>query len=217
MHVLGRQANVSHDRQTRRREPLNRLSNAASTFQLYGGSAAFLKNSRRIPHGLLCRHLIRKERHVGNDECAVGATRDSLRMVNDCIESYGNRRVQSQNHMPKGIAHEQDVNAGPVEKPRHGCIVGSQHDDSLAFRLHQGKIRYAELLWYSVHSAVLNISSVSAFSRKPPGFQPGWQKPTSETLIVRILFSPAVGSQFFDTRRGAVGSLPTRPFSPESS
>src|ERR1700734_454252 len=82
--------------------------------------------------------------------------------MNDGIQCDRYSRVQSQDHMPKRVAYKQDVDACPVEKPRHGGIVGGQHHDPLASPFHQGKIRHAQLLWYRVHSAVLKISSISA-------------------------------------------------------
>jgi hypothetical protein len=49
--------------------------------------------------------------------------------------------------MPKGIAYKQHVDARAVKKPRHCGVVGSQHYDSFATLLHQGKISHTKLLW----------------------------------------------------------------------
>ena len=113
--MLRRQPDVPHDREAGRREPANRICHGASAFQLHGGGAAFLEEPRRIPQGLFRRDLIRQKRHVRHDESAAGAARHAARVVNHGIESDRDRRVQSQDHLPQGVAHEQDVDPGSVQ------------------------------------------------------------------------------------------------------
>src|SRR3954469_22486722 len=83
------------------------------------------------------------------------APRVTARVVNHGIESDRDRRVQSQDHLPQGIAHEQDVDPGSIQEPGHGGVVGGQHDDSFAASLHRRKIGRTDLPRWASHGAVL--------------------------------------------------------------
>jgi hypothetical protein len=53
---------------------------------------------------------------------------------------------QSEDHLPKGVTHQQQVGAGTVEQSGHGGVVRGQHDDAFAVPFHQSNIRNAHLL-----------------------------------------------------------------------
>ena len=104
MHMLRRQSYVAHDRHPCRRDPSNRICDGASTFQLYSRRPAFLEEFGSIPHRLVRRDLISQKRHIGDNQSPLSTSCYSLRMVNDGIQCYRNGRVQSQDHMTKGVA-----------------------------------------------------------------------------------------------------------------
>jgi hypothetical protein len=76
----------------------------------------------RIPHSLFRRDLISQKRHIGHNESAARASCHSQRVVNHRTQSYGNGRVQAQNHVPKLVSHQQQVNAARSKSP---AIVAS--------------------------------------------------------------------------------------------
>jgi hypothetical protein len=115
MDVLRGQPDVPHDREAGRCEPTNRLRDGASTFDLHRGGAAFLEEACRVAHGLLGRNLICQKRHVSHDQRATGGARHGARVVKNRIQGYGDRCVQSQDHVPEGVAHQQQVDARAIE------------------------------------------------------------------------------------------------------
>ena len=116
-----------------------------------------------------------KKRHVCYNQRPVRASGNRRRVVNDGIQSYRNGRVQAQDHVTQGVAHQQKVNACAIEKPGHGRIIGGQHDDPLASSLHQGEIGHAERLWVSpslvaqipLRSITITASSSGKYSTEP--------------------------------------------------
>src|SRR6266571_7567785 len=166
MHVLRSQPDVSHDEKTRRREPANRVRHGASAFQLHRSRAAFLEESRRVARRLLCRNLISQKRHVGHDQGATRGSRHRARVMNDFIQSHLDRGVQSENHIAERIAHQQQIDTGSVEQPRHRRVVSGQHDDPLAARFHLSKVWHANNLVGNAQCAALNSCSAARFGLK---------------------------------------------------
>ena len=76
------------------------------TFQLYSGGAAFLKEPGRVPHRLFRRKLVRQKRHVGHHQGSTSALRYRARMVNYSIQGYRDGGIETQDHIPEGVAHE---------------------------------------------------------------------------------------------------------------
>ena len=58
----------------------------------------------------------------------------------DVVLHFGHRHVSgvgvTQNNHPEGVAHENERDAGFVEQPRHGEIIGRERGDFLATSLH---------------------------------------------------------------------------------
>ena len=86
--------------------------------------------------------------------------------MNDFIQSHRDRGVQSQNHIAKRIAHEQQIDTGSIEQPRHRRVVSGQHDNPLAALLHQRQIGHANFFGGSVQWAVFNPCSTEWFGLK---------------------------------------------------
>src|SRR5580658_8916640 len=142
---------MSHDRESGFRELSNRIRDGASAFQLHRSCTTLLEEPRRVFHCLLGRYLVGQKRHVSHNQRAPGASRHAEGVVDYCLQSYRNRGVQSQDHVPKRVAYKNDVDACSVEEPRHGGIVRSQHDDPFASFFHLGEIWHTKLLWYRSH------------------------------------------------------------------
>ncbi len=100
------------------------------------------------------------------DQRATRGPRHRARVVNHFVQRHRDCRVQSQDHLPKRVTHEQQVYTGSIENPGHGRVVSSQHDNPLAALLHQRKIGHANFLRCSVQWAVFNSCSTEWFGLK---------------------------------------------------
>src|SRR6266446_4527216 len=165
MHILRRQPEMSHNRETGLSKAPNGLRNGASALQLHGSSAPFLEEPCRVLHGLLGRNLVGQKGHVCHHQRAIGPSRNRTRMMDHRIEGYRNCRIQSQNDIPERISDEQKIDPGSIEQPGHSGIVGRQHDDSLAPLLHQDEVRHSDLSGRRVHHEDLFTTLESQTSR----------------------------------------------------
>src|SRR6266568_3640578 len=165
MHILRRQPEMSHNRETGLSKPPNGLRNGASALQLHGSSAPFLEEPCRVLHGLLGRNLVGQKGHVCHHQRAIGPSRNRTRMMDHRLEGYRNCRIQSQNDIPERISDEQKIDPGSIEQPGHSGIVGRQHDDSLAPLLHQDEVRHSDLSGRGVHHEDLFTKLESQTSR----------------------------------------------------
>src|SRR3989338_1237084 len=70
---LREETEMPHDRYPDVDQPFHDVDDRAATFELDGGRAAFLYQAPGVAHGLARADLVRQERHVRDDECALGA------------------------------------------------------------------------------------------------------------------------------------------------
>ena len=73
MHGLRLQAEVAHHRNADVDQPLHDVDDRAAAFELHGGGAAFLKKPAGVADRFRDADLEGEKRHVGDDECALGA------------------------------------------------------------------------------------------------------------------------------------------------
>jgi hypothetical protein len=101
-----------------------------------------------LEHLVAERNLARNTQVSYRDALTTTRARPAPRVsgvVKDRIQRHADRAVKSKNHLPEGVADQQDVNTGAVEEPGHREVIGGQHDNPLAAFLHRREIGHAHL------------------------------------------------------------------------
>ena len=151
MHRLRRQPQMAHHGNADLHQPRSGLDDSASALELDGRRAALLDQPSRIAKRLGHAHLVGHERHVGHDQRALGATSDRARVVNHGVErDRDGGRLAHDDHAHR-IAHQQRIDAGAVEQPRHRGVVGGKHGDSLTALLFRLQVASADWLGSFIH------------------------------------------------------------------
>ncbi len=140
-HVYGlrRQAYVAADRDAALNEEADGIRHFLAAFELDHLGTRGHQGSG-VAESLFRRFLIAAERHVGDDEGAVGAALDGCRVVGDVRHRHRQGGVMALNDIAQRIADEQAFDAGAVEQTGKAGIVGGKHDDLFASGVELGKI-----------------------------------------------------------------------------
>ncbi len=65
------------------------------------------------------------------DQRATRGPRHRARVVNHFVQRHRDCRVQSQNYLPKRVAHEQQVYTGSIGNPGHSQNTAQRRKESL--------------------------------------------------------------------------------------
>jgi len=133
---LRREAQVPHHRNARREDTRYGFGNFLPALQFHGMSAGFFHNA----DGGFERHsrvaLIRTERQVHHYQRALDGPHHRGGVVDHLVECDGQGGFVARHDIGGGVAYQQDVGAGFVEDARHGVVVGGEHGNFFAARLH---------------------------------------------------------------------------------
>ena len=136
IHRLRRQPDVAHHRNAGvdQGADARRLGPAPST--LTASTPASL--TKRIACATrLVGHLERSERHVGDDERALGAADDGARQHQHLVDRHRHGRIVPEHRHRRGIADQDDVDAGGVGQASARRVVGRDHAMRLAALFHE--------------------------------------------------------------------------------
>ena len=86
MDRLGREPDVTHDRNARAHDALDGRRHVASAFELDRVRPAFLDEAHRIADRLFGRDLVAAERHVAHDQRTPSPARDEPGVVDGLVE-----------------------------------------------------------------------------------------------------------------------------------
>ena len=103
------------------------------SLHLHRVGAGLLEEPSGVADPVVERDLVGDERHVADDHRAIGAARDGGGVVEHLLHRHRERRPRSPRTLfADGVAHEQDRDAGLVEDPGGGGVVGGEHHPPLA-------------------------------------------------------------------------------------
>ena len=114
-----------------------------------------LHEAHRVLDGVLVGHLVRAERHVGDDERPPRTARHRAREHEHLVHRGRHGRVVAEHGHRRRVAHEDDVDAGLVGQPAARGVVGGDHHDRVAARLHLGQLGQRQLAGAGVAGAGL--------------------------------------------------------------
>ena len=129
MQRLWCQANMSHHGNICSDDGSDGFSSPFPTFQLDRMSATFLHQSTCVLQSLGRADLVGHERHIGDDQAALGCPADQRTVVDHIFERYRQRMTVPLHHHAQRVADQLDVNPCFIQDLRGGIIVRSDHHD----------------------------------------------------------------------------------------
>ena len=135
------ESDVSHHRNPCVDQGPDRGRHAGTPLQLDGLAVRLLEEPAGRAEGLSRRDLVAEEWQVRHDQRTPRGPRDHLRVVDDLVEGDPEGRLPALDHGPQRIADQQAIDAGPIEQPGRGEVVGRQHADPAPLRLPRREIR----------------------------------------------------------------------------
>ena len=137
---------MAHDRNIGIGDGRNRGRDPDAAFNFDGAGAAFLEEAAGVFEPLLRTDLEAHERHVGDEQAAVHATRHAARMVDHLVERHAQRMLVTLHHHAERIADQDSIHAGRVEQAAHGVIVGGQQREPHPAGLGREEVRHRHRL-----------------------------------------------------------------------
>ena len=95
-----------------------RVSVRPAAFELHGVGPGVLHEPDRVLKRLVLSRLIRAERQVGDDDGAAHGTRHRARQHQHLVHRHRQRGLVAEHRHRRGIADQDDVEAGRVGEPR---------------------------------------------------------------------------------------------------
>jgi hypothetical protein len=114
-------------------EPVDEVQLGA--LDLHRVRTALLHEPAGVADAVLDRHLVGQERHVPDDHRPFHAPGDGLRVMQHLLHRDRERVRVAQDVVRDRVADEEDRDAGLVEDPRGGEVVGGEHREAGAPRL----------------------------------------------------------------------------------
>ena len=138
---LRRQPDMAHDGDAGAHEGEHARERRARAFELDRVRPCFLHEADAVPNGILVGHLERAERHVGDDERALGSARSRAREHEHLVHRGRNRRLVAEDGHRGRVADEDDVDPGGVGDAPARVVVRRHHHDRLSAALHARRAR----------------------------------------------------------------------------
>ena len=115
----------------------------SGAFELDDVRAAFLDEADRVADRLLVGDLVRAERQVADHERPLRAAGHRARQEDHLVERHRHGRLVAEHHHRRGVADEDQLDAGLVRKPARGRVVRGDHHDLVAARASSARARGA--------------------------------------------------------------------------
>ena len=111
----------------------------ARPFDLDRLGAGLFHKADGVGHALGHRPVIAAEGHVGHHQRPPHGAAHGPRVVQHLVHGDGEGVFVAQHHHGQRVAHQHQVDAGLVDQPRSGVVVGGERGDRLALPLHLGQ------------------------------------------------------------------------------
>ena len=138
---LRREAQVTHDRDAGGEDALDAFGDDRAALHLDGMRAGFLHDAHRALQRELAVALVAAERHVHHHQRPRYRAHHRRGMVDHLVQGDGQRRFMSMHDIGGAVAHQQHIQSGLIQDACEAEIVGGQHRDLLALRLHLREAR----------------------------------------------------------------------------
>ena len=158
---LGLEPEVAHYRDAHLHHATDGADDRQAALHLHRGGAG-LQQASSVADRLLDAHLIGHEGHVGHHERALSAAGHGARVVQHVVERHRQRVLVAEHHHAHRVAHEQHVDAGAVEKPRHRRVVGGEHGNLLAAAFPLAQVGHA---YFGVAHGSRDAAALSGWPR----------------------------------------------------
>ena len=137
-HTLRQHPDVSHERNARAGDRFNLGNVAGAAFELHPLRANIDKLFRRRQSLLGC--VVGANRHVGDEQGALDATRHRARVMQHLFERHARGVFIPEHHHAQRIAHQDNIDPTFIEQARRRIIVSRQRGNFLATLFHFSKI-----------------------------------------------------------------------------
>src|SRR5437867_6165073 len=142
VHRLGRETEVTANRNAALREEAHRLREFRTALELHHLGAG-RHQFGRAAECLLRRFLIASEGHVGDEETALAAARDAARMVGHVGERHRKRGLVSLQHHAERVSDEEAVETRGVEHRGEARVIAGEDRKSIRLNSSHRTISYA--------------------------------------------------------------------------
>ena len=136
---------MAHDPDAGARDRADARERRARTLELDHVGAALLDEANRVVDGVVVRGLVGAERHVADDQGALGRSRDRAGEEEHLVHRHRHGRVVPEDDHRGSVADKDQVDPGRVRQPGAGRVVRSDHDDLVAAALHLEQLGEGEL------------------------------------------------------------------------
>ncbi len=217
MNRLRRQSDVAHHGNIDGGDSRHRFGYRDAAFQLHRLGAAFLDQTARVAQRVFGTYLIRQERHVGDDQRPASRAHHRPSVVDDLVDSDGQRVGLAAHRHGETIADQQQIDAAVVEDSREWKVVRSQHRDRLPRGLHAREIGHANFVLRHIVFRTLRCSKKKrGLPRTSEKQTPHQSKLDGTSARITRSPSPNIGSRREQTpnviasTREAFNSTPSR-------
>ena len=123
---------MAHHRNPRSDDRPRPLDRGSPSLQLHDLAAGLLDESLSALDGDLVARLIAPHRHVADHQRRSQPTANRLAEHHHLVHRDGLGARVAEDYHRRGIAHQDDVDAGLLGGPRRGIVIGGDHHDRLA-------------------------------------------------------------------------------------
>src|SRR5258705_8319212 len=146
MHRLRCQPDVAHYRNAGFYNRIDGVAHRDPTLELDGLGTCLFEKSSGILQRLFPARLIRKKRHVADQQRAFAPARDQARVINHLVHGHSQSIGLALNHTAQRVADQQHFDPRLVEDPRKRVIVCRETGNLFAALLHFKNMRYGDLV-----------------------------------------------------------------------
>jgi hypothetical protein len=144
VHRLRRQADMRHDGNAALDKIADRFRHAPAPLDLHRSAVSFLHDAGRVAEGDRRALLVGAERHVDDDECALGAAHHRAPVHDHQLKRHRYRRLVAVHDHAETVADQQEV-AVAIGDRRGVRVIGGESDDGPA-PFHGGDVGSHEAL-----------------------------------------------------------------------
>ena len=123
---LGRQPNVTHNRNLGTDQSGDRARHFFSAFQLHRLGTR-LNQTTRVTHSLLFRDVVRQVGHIAQDQRAWFGASDHLRVIGHLVHRDRDCRISPLHDHAEAVPDKKNVDTRSINQPSERAIISGHH------------------------------------------------------------------------------------------